>query len=513
MNIKIIGLGFLLVGCVGNLSNSSSSSNSTTDQSLSDSNSIAYSNIAKINIFSINDLHGAITADDHYGIAKFGKYIKDNSKSDEVNIKIANGDMFQGTALSYYSQGKAIVDILNELQFDEFTIGNHEFDWGTDYLREFQDGVLENGEANFPFLGANIYSTVSGELMDFVSEYTIVEQQGLKIGIIGVIGYGLENSIAASMLTGIEFKHQRDIVLGLTSELRINQGCDLVIVANHNGDTSDGRNFYENTQLLVSNPDQKIDVLINGHTHYPYVSYASNQNASVPIIQSAANGQYLGKITLSYDRSQKKVINSQAINIAEGSLSGSDSNILNIIHQEEDLINPIINRIIGTLGDNTSREMLAVWEANLLKAATGADIGMVNNGGIRSYNYYNNQEIMVSDVLRMMPFDNVVKTVLLTKQQVLQCRSQYDLATSMNLYYSGSTAYLNGNELVDGVQYKVSAIDYIFDKEENPFLSGSQIVLTTLLARELMLEEIELQTEAGSKWYPSHETVLLTNHL
>ena len=72
------------------------------------------------------------------------------------------------------------------MEFDAFVIGNHEFDWGLDKIARYADGDPENGEADFPFLAANI--VCEGKKLDWTEDYVIVEREGFKIGIIGVIG-------------------------------------------------------------------------------------------------------------------------------------------------------------------------------------------------------------------------------------------------------------------------------------------------------------------------------------
>ena len=85
------------------------------------------------------------------------------------------------------------------------TIGNHEFDWGLDTILDYRDSDQTNGEANFPFLGCNIIQKDTDSLPKNVNPYTIINQDGLKIGVIGYIGLGLESDIATQMVENYEF--------------------------------------------------------------------------------------------------------------------------------------------------------------------------------------------------------------------------------------------------------------------------------------------------------------------
>jgi len=90
--------------------------------------------INHLNIFYINDTHGAILKDGQYmGLSAIGHLILDEkTKNPNNTIFIAGGDILQGSLLSNYFYGESTIDILNSMQLDSFTIGNHEFDWSLD---------------------------------------------------------------------------------------------------------------------------------------------------------------------------------------------------------------------------------------------------------------------------------------------------------------------------------------------------------------------------------------------
>ena len=99
-----------------------------------------------------------------------------------------------------------LVDAMNYLDFDAFVIGNHEFDWGIEKIAQYKDGDPSNGEAEFSFLAANIVYKETGEKLPWTDDYVIVENNGYKVRIIGVIGK-LESSIASEMVADYDFLH------------------------------------------------------------------------------------------------------------------------------------------------------------------------------------------------------------------------------------------------------------------------------------------------------------------
>lgn len=112
----------------------------------------------------INDTHGAFVDNQYPGVERLASLIK--QLGDEY-IKIANGDILQGSYISNILCGYPMIDALNNMNFNAYVIGNHEFDWGLDKIAEYKDGNLTNGEANFPFLGANIIDKKPTKLSTF----------------------------------------------------------------------------------------------------------------------------------------------------------------------------------------------------------------------------------------------------------------------------------------------------------------------------------------------------------
>ena len=103
--------------------------------------------------------------------------------------------MWQGSLESNYNYGTMLTEIMNEAEFDAFTIGNHEFDWGVEKI--IANRQLKDKDTNYqtPFLAGNIYNyninsaTVYDHASDLGDKYVIRElENGLKVGIIGVIG-------------------------------------------------------------------------------------------------------------------------------------------------------------------------------------------------------------------------------------------------------------------------------------------------------------------------------------
>src|ERR1051325_1776785 len=101
----------------------------------------AFSREVPITTISTTDLHGTILpATDYEGNTNRGGIARVSTKIAEIRAKTPNallidsGDTIQGTAVSYLDKGQVIGRLINYLKYDAWTLGNHEFDWGTDVL-------------------------------------------------------------------------------------------------------------------------------------------------------------------------------------------------------------------------------------------------------------------------------------------------------------------------------------------------------------------------------------------
>ena len=170
---------------------------------------------------------------------------------------MGGGDMMQGTAFSNMLLGEPAVASFNEMNFDAFVIGNHEFDWSIDNLSVYKDGIIENGELDCPFLGANIVDG-EGNRPNWIEPYTIVNKGNVKVGIIGVIGDNLESSISKVALGNYRFTSTVESVNKYAKILLEDEKVNILIVSSH------AHNEFANQSYVNT---YEVDAIINGHDH------------------------------------------------------------------------------------------------------------------------------------------------------------------------------------------------------------------------------------------------------
>ncbi len=442
----------------------------------------------EIVIYSINDFHGTLLeTQSNVGISKIGNYLmEEKSTNPDGTLIISAGDMFQGTAVSSMSRGEAVVDTMNKIGFDAMALGNHEFDWGVKEIEKFVDGNLENGEAEFPLLAANIKDKRTGELVKWAKPYTIVQKGHIKVGIIGVIGSDQESDILKTHIENYDFTSELPAIKNSAYELRTEHDCDIVIVSAHN-DTS-----KFNNSLASLSGDYRIDAVFNGHTHQTYVDEKTtdrNGYASMPIIQTGSYGYNLGKVTIKIDNKTKVTLESSAINLSTREVClSSNQEIDNILLKYQDYID-LANSVLGKSGVNLYKDQGGVWACNVLRDSTDSDLGVCNQGGIRGNGFpiYSGNNVTYGDIFEMMPFENVICTVKLTGTDVKRLLN-YGVYLSDNVDKENQT--INGQEIINNHYYEVATIDFIFVKDSYPFIYGIDGIMTDVLFRDALVNDV-----------------------
>lgn len=227
--------------------------------------------IETVDFYSINDLHGKFSDSAvQPGVDEMTTYFENNRKTDDNVVLISAGDMWQGSSESNLTRGAIINDWMTYLQFDAMTVGNHEFDWGTDHIATNEDS------ASFPFLAINVYEDSTGERASWAQPSVLIERGGCQIGIIGAVG-DIESSISGEMTVGLDFilgDALTELVKAESESLR-EAGADVIIYITHEGaDSSLSGNVADwkiSDYYDIELSDGYVDVVFEAHTHQQYV--------------------------------------------------------------------------------------------------------------------------------------------------------------------------------------------------------------------------------------------------
>tara|TARA_B100000886_G_scaffold18525_1_gene11930 strand:- start:93 stop:989 length:897 start_codon:yes stop_codon:yes gene_type:complete len=254
------------------------------------------SNNLKITILHTNDVHSQIEPfpSNHNQYPNKGGFARRASLFKKIIYLNPNtlifdaGDIFQGTPYFNFFQGDLELGLMKKMGYNAATIGNHEFDAG---LKTLKQNIINN---NFQFISSN-YDFTNTELEGLVDEYKIYNKGGVKIGVFG-LGIELKGLVNPLLFQETKYYDPLDIAKDMTSKLKFEKGCDLVICISHLG------HQYQNDKISdtkLAELTSNIDLIIGGHTHTllnePLILKNSLGN-EVIINQVGSNGVFVGRI-------------------------------------------------------------------------------------------------------------------------------------------------------------------------------------------------------------------------
>ncbi|HOB15669.1 MAG TPA: 5'-nucleotidase C-terminal domain-containing protein [Defluviitoga sp.] len=405
-------------------------------------------------IFHLNDTHGHVWGtDDGGGFARIATVI--NQTKEEVEkeggyvLFVHAGDVNTGVPES--DQMDALPDfmILSYMGLDAMTLGNHEFD------KPFETLELQSKIAQFPFVAANFVNDLHGG--PIFEPYIIKKCGDVKVGIIGL---ATEQTLVLEPIylgnnTISNAKETLEKYLPI-----VQKKSDVVIVLCHLGYYDDENpepvlpvKFTTTNELAES--FSGIDVIIDGHTHS--VLDKSVVINDVIIAQAGEHGKYLGRIDLWVDGGHVVDWRSGLIPITTD--IPEDPFIKMFSDMFYQLGSAALNEVVGETrvlldGERAHVRSHATNLSNLIADSmiwkTGADVALVNGGGIRSS--IDAGEITYRDVLTVLPFGNTVYVLELTGKdliEVLEYAATIPDGQGAKLHVGGLTAEIKDGKPVD----------------------------------------------------------------
>ncbi len=389
-----------------------------------------------LDIFSINDLHGKFAdTDAQAGVDELSTYIKNAKAKNENTLFLASGDMWQGAPESNLTKGRILTEWMNEMGCVSMTLGNHEYDWGEEYIQA-------NFEmAEFPFLAINIFERATNERVDYCSPSVMVETGGAKIGIIGAIG-DCYSSISADKATDIYFKTGSELTKLVKAEsLKLkSQGADYIIYSLHDGY---GDSFSQPTEISgnlgyydTSLSGEYVDLVLEGHTHQ---SYVLKDSKGVYHLQGGGDndGVSHAEIVINYANEKSIVKQVRFVSSNEYDHLADDPIVDTLMKKYEEEI-ALAEKVLGKNDSYRSSTFLRNLVAKLYYQAGaqkwGKEYDIVLGGGfisVRSPYYLTAGMVKYGDLQNLFPFDN---SLVLCSISGYYLRKQFLETTNSNYY-------------------------------------------------------------------------------
>jgi len=295
---------------------------------------MAAGNQAHLRILSTTDLHVHVHPYDYYadkpidsvGLSRTATIIQEVRDESTNSILVDNGDFLQGNPMGDYiayergmNEGDQhpVVKAMNVLGYDCGTLGNHEFNYGVDFM----DKVVKG--ANFPMVCSNFVKTLgaSGREDDvFLKPYTILEREvtdgsgaahSIKIGLIGFLPPQIMNWDRRHLEGKFNARDILQAAKAWVPEMQ-EKGADIIVALSHSGISAEAETEgMANAALYLAGVDG-IDALVTGHSHlvFPSETYAGIDGIDVeagtlqgkPATMGGFWGSHMGLIDLMLER-------------------------------------------------------------------------------------------------------------------------------------------------------------------------------------------------------------------
>jgi 2',3'-cyclic-nucleotide 2'-phosphodiesterase (5'-nucleotidase family) len=379
------------------------------------------------------------------------------------------GDVMTGNPITEYAysgaEGGALFEMMNRIGYETWTPGNHDFDISSENLYKL------TSIAKFPTVSANILDTANQFPVNN-KEYVIIEKNGLKIGIIGVMSSDFYNLVNRNSSTGIKILPPIETVQRLAELL--DPQTDVLIALTHEGVDEDS--------VLAMNV-HGLDIIVGGHSHTRLKQPKKVNN--VLIVQTGSNCENLGVLDITIEKHHVIAYEGKLLQLWYDSdrpitkLSIFIDSIKTNIDQE-------YSTIIGTLKTdwirgNDGESDIGDFIADAQREAAGADVGFMNSAGIRKD--LSAGPITKRDLFEILPFRNLLMKFELTGRQIRSIVEFY-INEHPNIQTSGIkcewerkldgsikfvTFLINGKPLDENKVYLGAASDYMMGEAKKYF--------------------------------------------
>lgn len=240
---------------------------------------------ASVTILFTHDLHSNLLpfkSDQSGTVAELGGYARlmsaiNKEKADDPEALLLDaGDYSMGTPFqTIYTSTASELRIMGQMGYDAVTLGNHEFDYRAEGLAESLNAALDSGDRLPLMVQANMTFPTDSEgkltqsLTDLkqaldrygVEEYTVLEKNGVKIGIFGVMG---KESADRAPMSEVVFDKEVENAKRVVKLLKEQEKVDLIICLSHSGTDVDKKKSEDE---ILAKEVPEIDVIVSGHTH------------------------------------------------------------------------------------------------------------------------------------------------------------------------------------------------------------------------------------------------------
>ncbi len=409
----------------------------------------------RITLLQVNDVYQISPVDRgaRGGLARVAALRKRIQAESPHTLLVLAGDTISPSVASNIFRGRQMIAVWNAAGLDLAVLGNHEFDFGDAALLELIR------ESHFTWLAANVVDRKTHKPFGGLKPYVLREIGGVKIGFLGLLTP--ETAHSSKPGAEVEFLDPAKTAARLVPEMRA-RGAAVIVAITH-------LNMPEDKQVARA---AAIDLILGGHEHSVLQSLAGR----TPIFKMGSDARNLGRIELNLSPQGKlESLDWEVIPVTSG--LPEDPETAAVVAEYEKKLASELDLPVGRTRveldarQQTSRSRetnLGSFVADTYRAATRADVALINGGSIRSNTTYGPGPLTKRDILSILPFENPIVTVEVSGA-VLRAALEHGVSSI-------------GQESEPGFFPQVSGLRFAYDARRR---AGSRVTAVTVNGQPL----------------------------
>ncbi|HCG7129766.1 TPA: 2',3'-cyclic-nucleotide 2'-phosphodiesterase [Vibrio parahaemolyticus] len=345
----------------------------------------AMADTIKLRIIETTDIHTNVMDYDYYkdqpsqqiGLSRAATLVKQAKSEVENSVLVDNGDLIQGSPMGDYMAAKGIqagevhpvYKAMNQLHYDVGNIGNHEFNYGLDFLQNTLAG------ANFPYINANVFDKKTGE--HYFQPYLIKthsfkdtdgEIHQVKVGYIGFVPPQIMVWDKKNLEGNVVAKDIKETAEKLIPQMK-KEGADIIVAIPHSGVSTDPYKLGAENSVYYLTQVKGIDAIAFGHSHavFPGKGFENLQGVDnnkgtingVTAVMPGRWGSHVGVMDLVIEQKdgQWQVVEGQSEarpifdKATKKSLAKADQGIIKALEDDHKGTREFVNQPIGKAND------------------------------------------------------------------------------------------------------------------------------------------------------------------
>ncbi|MDV7221684.1 bifunctional metallophosphatase/5'-nucleotidase [Streptomyces prunicolor] len=332
-----------------------------------------------LTVLGTTDLHGHVFNWDYFknaeysdakgnamGLARVSTLVNQirQEKGRRNTLLLDAGDTIQGTPLTYYfakvdpitAKGGPVhpmAQAMNAIGYDAAALGNHEFNYGIETLRKFED------QCRFPLLGANALDakTLKPAFPPyFIKKFQVPGAPPVKVAVLGLTNPGIAIWDKAYVQGKLTFPGLEEQAAKWVPKLR-SMGADVVVVSAHSGSSGtssygDQLPYVENSAALVAQQVPGIDAILVGHAHVEIPELKVTNTATGKTVVLSEPLCYAERLSvfdfeLVFEKG-RWTVESVAASLRDAKTVADDPKITRLLKDEHALVVEYVNQVVGT---------------------------------------------------------------------------------------------------------------------------------------------------------------------